>query len=542
MTNDRTIVAETPPPGGEEQPAPAPTRWTSRLAAGDLHRLAALLAVPAADRPALEVQAPFTGEIVGTVPQCAAADVADAASRARAVQRQWATTSFRHRKRILLRFHDLVLQRQEFLADLIQLESGKARRDAFDEIADVVNTTRYYARTAGRHLRPRRCAGAIPLLTAVREHHHPVGVVGIVAPWNYPLTIPISDAVPALLAGNAVILKPSELTPFTALAGLELLQQAGLPAALLQVITGAAVGAAVIEQADYVAFTGSSETGRKVAARAGERLIGASLELGGKNCMIVLADAHLDHTVRGAVRNCFASAGQLCMSAERIYVQTGLYDAFVAAFVEQTRALTLGARFDYDCHVGCLAGEEQLRKVEHHVEDALCNGATLLAGGRTRPELGPLFFEPTILADVTDNMDVAMHETFGPVVAIYPFDDPHAAIDHANATRYGLNASIWTGRPRAGRRLAVRLQAGTVSINDAFTATWGSVDAPLGGFKDSGIGRRHGAIGIRRFTETQTVAVQRLLPIAPPPGMGEARFARLLGLFMRLRRVLPGRH
>jgi succinate-semialdehyde dehydrogenase / glutarate-semialdehyde dehydrogenase len=507
-----------------------------------LRRLAALVTTATPAPPALVVRAPFTGGPIGAVPHCTPDDVAVAAARARAAQRTWARTPSVQRKRIFLRFHDLVMARRELLLDVLQLEAGKARRDAFDEIADLVNVTRYYARSARRHLRPRRRAGVIPLLTRTREYRHAVGIVGIVAPWNYPLTIPVSDAVPALLAGNAVLLKPSELTPFIALAALELLREAGLPDGLLQVITapGPEIGAALIDHVDCLAFTGSSETGRKVAARAGARLIDLSLELGGKNSMIVLADAHLGRAVRGAVRNCFASAGQLCMSAERIYVHDALHDRFVSGFLEHVGRLRLGGRFDYDADVGCLISEEQVRKVERHVADALAQGATLLAGGRRRPELGPTFFEPTVLADVSDAMEVAAEETFGPLVAIYRFHDPLAAIAHANATPFGLNASIWSRRPRAARALAVRIEAGTVSINDSFTAAWGSVDAPLGGFKASGIGRRHGAEGIRRFTEAQTVAIQYLAPLAPPPGMGEARFARVLGFWMKLRRWLPG--
>jgi succinate-semialdehyde dehydrogenase / glutarate-semialdehyde dehydrogenase len=540
MSNADSIVSGTT--GEARVGAPRASRWTSTLDSAALGRLAAQVRAAASDRPDLVVHAPFTAEPIGVVPHCTAEDVAAAVVRARAAQLAWKQTSFAQRRRIFLRFHDLVLERQEFLLDLLQLEAGKARRDAFDEIADLANVTRYYARSARRHLRPRQRAGIIPLLTRTREYRHPIGVVGILAPWNYPLTIPISDAVPALLAGNAVVLKPSELTPFIALAALELLLEAGLPDGLLQAVTapGPEIGGALIDHVDYLAFTGSSETGRIVAARAGARLIGFSLELGGKNCMIVLEDAHLGTAVRGAVRNAFASAGQLCMSAERIYVHAALYDRFVAEFMEQIGKLRLGASFDYSADIGCLAGEDQVRKVERHLDDALAKGATLLAGGRRRPELGPYFFEPTVLTNVTDAMDVAAEETFGPVVAVYRFADAAEAVAHANATPFGLNASVWTRRPRVGRELATRLEVGTASINDSFTASWGSVDAPLGGFKASGMGRRHGAEGIRRFTEAQTVAIQHGAPLAPPPGMSEARFARLLELYMKLRRRLPG--
>jgi succinate-semialdehyde dehydrogenase / glutarate-semialdehyde dehydrogenase len=537
MPDEAAIIPELSASSVREQ------AWTSRVSPTDLRRLARLVITTAAGRPSIEIASPFTGEVIGEVAHCTAEDVTLAMTRAREAQRAWVRTSFAHRKRLFLRFHDLVYERQDFLVDLLQLEAGKSRRDAFDEVADVLNVTRYYTRNLRRHLRPRRRAGTVPVLTRTREYRHPVGVVGIIGPWNYPLTIPISDAVPALLAGNAVILKPSELAPFISLAALELLREVGLPEDLLQIANapGPEVGSAVIDRVDYVAFTGSTDTGRIVAARAGKRLIGTELELGGKNSMIVLEDAPLDRTVRGAVRNCFASAGQLCMSAERIYVHERLYDRFVERFVEEVRKLRIGAGFDYSIDIGCLMNAAQVEKAEWHIADAVEKGATVLAGGRRRPDLGPHFFEPTVLTDVTEGMAVDCEETFGPVVSIHRFDDPEDAVARANNTQYGLNASIWTRRPREGRRLAQLIEAGTVSINDAFTATWGSVDAPLGGYKASGVGRRHGAIGIQRFTESQTIAVQYLMPIAAPPGVSEEQFAKLLGMYMKLRRRLPGR-
>ena len=295
-------------------------------------------------------------------------------------------------------------------------------------------------------LRPRRRRGALPLLTRTWEFRTPVGVVGFFVPWNYPLNLAITDAVPALMAGNTGVLKPDPQTSFTALWAVELLREAGLPPDVLPVVTGEGpvIGPALVERVDYVMFTGSVRTGRMVGSRAAERLIGCSLELGGKNPMIVLEDADLEAAVDGAVNGCFVGAGQVCISIERIYVHESLFEAFVRRFAERTKSLRLGAALDYSVDVGSLTSGRQLEAVEQHVRDALEKGATLAAGGRRRPDLGPLFYEPTILTNVREGMQLYAEETFGPVVSVYPFRDEEDAIARANATRYGLSASIWT--------------------------------------------------------------------------------------------------
>ena len=505
-----------------------------------LERVAARLA-PVADPAArIEVDIPFTGELLGTVPRAAAPDVALAAERARSVQPRWARSGFKERAAPFLRFHDLLLERQDEALDLIQLESGKARIHAFEEVADAAVSARYYALHGRDHLRPRRRKGALPGLTRALEIRHPVGLAGIIAPWNYPLSLAISDTIPALLAGNAALLKPDPKTTFTALWVVDLLYEAGLLPELLQVVAGGAeVGEAVIEEADYLAFTGGTRTGRRVARRAGERLIGFSLELGGKNPMLVLADADLDAAVPGAVRGSFANAGQLCLSSERIYVEAPVADEFTDRFVAATGWLRLGPQLDYSVDVGSLASREQLEKVSAHVEDARSKGARLLAGGRARPDLGPYFYEPTILADVTEEMRLCEEETFGPVVAVYPVGSADEALERANATPYGLNASVWTRSAVNGRRIASRIRAGTVNVNEAYSAAWGSVDSPMGGFKASGVGRRHGAEGIRKFTEGQTIAVQRGLPLAPTDWLGAERYSRVMTRALRLLKRIP---
>ena len=527
--------------------APAPTPAVSprlpsmRISAERLAGLAARIRT-AGPREPMEVEQPFTGQSLGTVAKCTPEDVEAAVARARRAQAAWMRTSFAERRAIMLRFHDLVLARQEEILDLIQLETGKARKHAFEEVLDVAIVARYYANTAEGHLKSRRRRGALPLLTAAYEHHHPLGVVGIIAPWNYPLALAISDATPALMAGNGVVVKPDSQTPFTALWGFALLEEAGLPADLAQVVTGSGseLGPHLIEGSDYVMFTGSTQTGRTVAEQAGRRLIGASMELGGKNAMIVLADADLDRAVDGAERALFSNAGQLCISIERLFVHEAVADEFTRRLAERARAMELGADLAYGPDMGSLISGTQLETVTSHVDDAISKGARVLAGGRARPDIGPYFYEPTVLEGAKDGMTLFRDETFGPVTSVARFSSEEDVIARANDSDYGLNFSLWTRDTDHGRRLATRLQAGTVNVNEGYAAAWASVDAPMGGMKASGLGRRHGAQGILKYTEQQTVAVQRLLPIAPSHGVPQTLWGKAMTLSLRVLRRLPG--
>ncbi len=481
------------------------------------------------------IHAPFTDERIGTVPACTESDVETAVSRARDAQDEWSSRSLDGRTAILSRFHDLVLNRQGELLDVMGIESGKTRRDAFEEVLDVATNARYYANRAEEFLRPRRREGAIPLLTKTEEHRHPVGVVGVIAPWNYPLTLAVSDAIPALVAGNAVVLKPAEETPYTALLAAKILREAGMPDDVFQVITGrgSELGTPLIDRVDFVSFTGSTETGRRVAEQAGANLVNCSLELGGKNPLLVLEDAELSRTVEGAVRGCFTNAGQLCLSFERLYVQDAIFDRFLHRFAERTEQLTMTPSLEYDAEVGSLVSESQLEKVQSHVEDAVEAGATVVTGGNARSDVGSYFFEPTILTDVTDEMTLAREETFGPVVTVTRFEDDDEAIRLANDSDRGLNASVWTTDTDRGRELATRIECGTVGINDPYPAAWASVDAPMGGMKASGIGRRHGREGILKYTEAQTIAEQRVASIAPPRNVPAKWYAKAMTAVMR---------
>ena len=490
----------------------------------------------------VEVINAMTGRPLGDVPRCTVDDVADAAKRARAVQSAWATRPINERAAVLLRFHDLVLQHQDEALDLIQLENGKARRHAFEEILDVCLTARYYANTAADYLSPKRRQGAQLILTQVTELHHAKGLVGIISPWNYPLTLGISDALPAIVAGNAVLAKPDQQTPFSALWAVRLLEEAGMPPGLVQVVTGsgAELGASIIEQSDYLMFTGSTAVGRTVAAQAGERLIDCSMELGGKNALLVLDDADVGKAVSGAVRAAFSNTGQLCISVERIYVPGTMWDDFTTRFATAAKAMELSAALDYSADMGSLISDKQLKTVAGHVDDAVAKGATVLAGGKPRPDIGPYFYEPTILSGVRDDMAVFADETFGPVVSLYRVDSEEEAIDKANDSPYGLNFSVWTSDPKHGGQVAARLQSGTVNINEAYAAAWASVDAPMGGMKASGLGRRHGEHGILKYTEPQTIAVERLLPVGAPPWLSPGRYARIMTTGLRALRRMPG--
>ncbi|MGJ5753872.1 succinate-semialdehyde dehydrogenase/glutarate-semialdehyde dehydrogenase [Streptomyces puniciscabiei] len=479
---------------------------------------------------------PFTGEKLADLPESTPEDVQKAFEAARSAQAVWEKTPVRQRAAVLLRFHDLVLQRQAEVLDLIQLETGKARLHAHEEVQAVAVAARHYGRKAPAYLRPRRHTGAVPTLTKVTELRHPRGVIGQIAPWNYPLELSVGDALPAFVAGNAVVMKPDTETCLTALWARDLLIEAGLPEGVFQVVLGEGpvVGPEVVRHADYVSFTGSTRTGREVAQGAAARLVGVSLELGGKNAMLVLDDADIEKAAAGAVRACFSSAGQLCISIERLYVHESVADAFLERFAARTRAMRLGNSLAYGADMGSLVGERQLKTVERHVEEAVAKGAKVLAGGRARPDIGPYFFEPTILDGVEDSMAVCEEETFGPVVSIYRFKSDDEAIERANATPYGLNSSVWTTSARRGREVAARLRTGTVNVNEGYAPAYGSVQSPMGGMKDSGLGRRHGSEGILKYTEAQTVAQQRLLPMAPSLGMTDEAYARFMSTSLRL--------
>ena len=465
-----------------------------------------------------EITAPATGEPLGTIPESTPKDVAEAVSTAREVQAGWADVPVGTRAQLIKQFADRVLDRREEFLDVLQAETGKSRQTALEELLDIQSTCEYVAANGPATIAEESRSPAIRWLSTATVTYEPVGVVGVISPWNYPLNLAMVDAIPALLAGNAVVLKPDEKTPYSALLLAELLEAAGLPEGLFQVVAGdgETVGGALIDHVGYVSFTGGTETGRKVAERAGRNLIDCSLELGGNNPLIVLDDADIEQAARGAVGACFPNMGQLCLSAERLYVEKSVYEAFLEAFISETEKLTLGVEHSFNSDLGSLIDEAQLTTVAAHVDDACTRGATIRTGGRARPDVGPYCYEPTILTDVASDSRVACEETFGPVVSVTPVDSEAEAIERANDSPYGLNASVWTGETARGERVARQIECGTVCVNDGFAVGWSATDAPMGGVGASGIGRRHGPEGIRRYTEPRTIAVSRVGPLGLP--------------------------
>jgi acyl-CoA reductase-like NAD-dependent aldehyde dehydrogenase len=485
----------------------------------------------------IQVPTPRTGEPHHELPRSSAADVRDAVARARLAQLAWARAGFAHRRRVLLRAHDLLLARTDLLLDLVQIESGKTRGQALEEVFEAASVTRYNALEASRVLRGRRVRGGLPLLVSTRVKYRPKGVAGVITPWNYALSLAAMDVVPALAAGCAVVQKADDQGALSILALRRAFIEAGVPEALWAVVTGEAseAGEALTDEVDYVCFTGSTATGRRIAEKAGRRLIGASLELGGKNPMIVLDDVDPDRAAADAAYGCFAAMGQLCVSIERIYVHRRIAGPFTNALVARLRSARIGTGLDYDSDFGTLASEAQLARVRAHLDDAVAKGATVLVGGEPRPEAGPWAFSPTILTGVTRDMKVHSEETFGAIASLYLVDSDEEAVLAANDSEYGLNAAVLTRSPGRARRIADALSAGSVNIGEGYRGSFSSVAAPMGGVKASGVGRRNGPDGLLRFAEPVTISRATGLLQLPRTG---AEFRALSGPFLLLARVL----
>lgn len=479
------------------------------------------------------VIAPFSGEVLHLLPVSSQQDVQDAYAKARFAQLAWARAGFAHRRAILLRAHDLVLERRELLLDAVQSETGKTRGQAFEEVFQAATVTRYNALAARQVLRGGRRRAGIPLVVTTRVRYRPKGVVGVITPWNYPLSLAAMDVVPALASGCGVVQKADNQGALSILSLRRAFIDAGVPAGLWAIVAGdgTLVGGAVTNDANYICFTGSTATGKRVALQAAENLTGASLELGGKNPLIVLDDVDPKKAATDAAYACFASLGQLCVSTERIYVERGVVAEFLREFVAATKTLTLGAAFDYSADVGSLTTQAQLDRVIAHVADAVAKGAIVEAGGRPRPDVGPFFFEPTVLTGVTPAMECFAAETFGPVVSVSIVDSELEAILLANDSDFGLNASVFSGSARRGLRVAGAIEAGSVNLNEGYRGSFSSVDAPMGGVKQSGLGRRNGPEGLLRFVDSVTIS--RATGLLQLPRVGR-EFARLAGPMLLL--------
>jgi succinate-semialdehyde dehydrogenase/glutarate-semialdehyde dehydrogenase len=463
-------------------------------------------------RRKLAVFAPSTLEALGEIEIATPDDVREAVERARKAQVEWAAKSFEERGRYLRRARDLLVDRTDAIADVICRDTGKPRLEALTtEILGACDSLTWYAKHAQRLLRDEKKSLHLMKTKKLVLSYRPMGVVGIITPWNFPFVLSLNPAVQALMAGNAVVLKPSELTPFVGLALAQLFQDAGLPEGVFQVVTGdGSTGAALVDAGcDKISFTGSVRTGRKIAEACGRALIPCTLELGGKDPMIVCDDADLERAARGAVWGAFANAGQVCISTERVYVVAPLAQAFTERVVELTRELRQGPEQDGDVDVGAITSQAQLEIIERQVADAVAKGARVLTGGRRNPAYEGLFFEPTVLADVTHEMAIMREETFGPCLPIQVVRDEEEALALANDSSFGLQASVWTRDSWKGKRLANRLNAGGVVVDDVLV-TYGIAESPFGGVKDSGIGRVNGELGLKSYCHVQSVVLPRL--------------------------------
>jgi succinate-semialdehyde dehydrogenase/glutarate-semialdehyde dehydrogenase len=446
---------------------------------------------------------PATGETLRELECCTDDGVFAAVERAKSAQPAWAELGLKKRIAILREFQKKLHERKTEIATAITHEAGKPLAEALvTEVLVVLDAARFLINNAYHLLRDEalphgNLATKLKSGRLVREPH---GVIGIISPWNYPLSIPATETLAALVAGNAVILKPSELTPLIALELASLLHDAGVPKAIFQVVIGdGAAGAALVRAPiDKLLFTGSVATGKRIATAAADRLLPVVLELGGKDPMIVLEDANIDVTSSAAVWGAFVNAGQACLSVERCYVHRSVYSNFVKACAEKAQNLCAGNGMDPRTDVGSMIHEKQLRVVESHIQDASDRGARIVAGGMRLRELGPNFYAPTVLADVNHDMLIMREETFGPVLPIMPFDTEDEAVRLANDCEYGLAASVFTRNSDRGERLARRIHVGTVMVNDVISC-FGISEAPHGGVKASGIGRTHGRFGLEEM-------------------------------------------
>jgi len=475
---------------------------------------------------------PATGEVLREFECANAAEVREAVARANSAQPPWQAIGVRKRLAIIAKFQRLLNERKQHVARIITSEAGKPVAEALlTEILVVLDAARFLLQETYGFLREQRLPhGNLATKTkSGRLIREPYGVIGIISPWNYPFSIPATETLAALATGNAVVLKPSELTPLSALELTSLLHDAGVPEAVFQVVIGEGpTGAALIDSGiNKLIFTGSVATGTRIAQAAASRLLPVVLELGGKDPMIVLDDADVDFASSGAVWGAFVNAGQACLSVERCYVHRSIYESFVSACVEKTKRLRVGNGADPNTDVGPLIRERQLHTVEQHVEDARSRGARVMTGGERLASLGPNYYAPTVLADVTHEMLVMHEETFGPVLPSMAFDSEKEAISLANDSEYGLAASVWTRDHARGERVARQIKAGTVMVNDAVSC-FGISEAPHGGVKASGIGRTHGRFGLEEMVWIKYLDADLLSGVKKPwwygygAGLGEA--------------------
>ena len=452
---------------------------------------------------------PATGQVAGEIPIYTRDDVAAAVTEAREAQAVWGTLAFSQRAKLLRRYRDFLLDARDDIAETLCAETGKPLADAYAyELLYVCDGIGFWSKNAARFLADRRHRPHLLKNKAPYTTYKPRGVIGMITPWNFPLLLSIGEAIPALAAGNAVVIKPSSTTPFSAILGARIAEEAGLPHGLLSTVTGnGRVGWDLIDFVDMVSFTGSVEVGRKIQIKCAEQFKPTTMELGGKDPMIVCADANLERAANGCVWGSLANSGQICLSVERVYVDEKIHDDFVARVVKGVGKIRQGAPED-DGDIGCMTTESQLKIVEEQVSDAERKGARVLAGGKRIAGRSGFWFEPTVLVDVDDSMEIMTEETFGPVIAIQKVADETEAIERANDSVFGLSASVWSKDKYGAMNIARRIETGAVCINDHMIHMM-IPEVSMGGTKESGIGKRHGADGIRKYSNEQTIVVDR---------------------------------
>jgi len=462
-----------------------------------------------AGRRHLRLSNPATAEVIGEIPVTTAVEVRGAVAAARVAQVGWAATSFAARARVMRKAVELLRARQEDFIAVIQRETGRSHFETvMMEIFPALDSLTYYAKHAEDFLADRRPGMHLLRTKKLLITYRPLGVVGIITPWNGPFILALNPTVQALMAGNAVVLKPSEVTPFSGQLVADLFRDAGLPDDVLQVVPGdGETGAALVEAGvDKISFTGSVATGRKIGEACGRNLVPCTLELGGKDAMIVCDDADVERAAGGAVFGGFFNAGQFCCGTERVYVHAAIADAFIARVVEKTQALRQGTSGEFD--VGPMIWPRQLETIERHMTDALAKGATVLCGGKRNRALGELFYEPTVLVDVTHDMLIMQEETFGPILPIMRVADDDAAIRLANDSLYGLSGTVWTADAARAEAIARRLDTGSICVNDS-SITYGACEAPFGGRKASGVGQVNGEVGLRGYCHALPIVSDR---------------------------------
>lgn len=489
--------------------------------------------------PVIEVKNPITNALIGTVPMQSSDEVHAAVQRARAAQSAWSEAGVKVRARLMRSWADAMWANQAEFFKTLRGETGKNEAGAYNELAVIDNVVAYYYARAPRMLRPQQRKSFMPFVFPATVYFEPYGVVGAITPWNYPYLNLLIDVIPALFAGNAVVIKPSDLTPFTALYAVQKMHEVGIPKDVIQIVTGAGdTGRALIDEVDYITFTGSTAVGRKVAARCAERLIPCSLELGGKDAMIILEDADLNQAALAAVRGGLENAGQVCVSVERIYVVESIYDAFVEKLRANVNQMVCGPDGGFGVHMGSMTNARELKRVAEQVEDAVGKGAKVMSGGQPMSDKGPLFYAPTVLRDVNHEMKVMRDETFGPILPVMKVRNADEAIQMANDSPYGLSGSVFSRNERRARQVARRLKTGDVSLNGT-QLQWVAAGSTMGGFKESGIGRRGGPEGLMRFVQTQSIVAERM-PIKNRDLILPNMLTRsAFGFLRRLRRIIP---